>query len=154
MIVSLKAKVLLENDLVEYLAPTHLLPSYWGELTKDYLKQEVAGKEYKSIPIQLHGDEGQVHFKGHMVLSWQPELSPYKTNSMLSRFLVCVVPEQMYYYSKDKANCSKMSNIFHFCSSFVHLAGGEHDTTRALAVHNRRLEQPCARGCWKQWNGG
>lgn len=92
-------KALLDSGYRDCLGPGEdVLVAYWAEILRDLGLQHPASYHAgSSIPVQIHGDEGQVNNLQHMIISWQPELSPYKTNSLASRFLFAVIPERIYW---------------------------------------------------------
>ena len=48
-------------------------------------------------PYSLYGDESTIFRTSCMILHWHPTLSPKNTNSLLSRFLLCIVPADKYW---------------------------------------------------------
>lgn len=98
------AAALLESGHSEYLgvSPNARL-EYWNNLLLDY-DADTRQKHYCSNPdrarctqpIALYGDEGTVLSESTMYYNWSPELSPYRSNSWLSRFFITLMPSTCY----------------------------------------------------------
>ena len=50
-----------------------------------------------TAPINLYGDESTVFRSSCMCLHWEPVLSGKRSDSMLSRFLIAIIPSERYW---------------------------------------------------------
>ncbi len=90
-------------DCQKYLGVEELLASYWMQLQPDFPHHPALDKPHVSFPVLLHGDEGRACGREYMILSWQPELSEFKGDSLQSRFLITLIPSASYAFGDDKA---------------------------------------------------
>ena len=71
--------------------------AFWERALLDY-PQETNNIDPKCCaPYSLYGDESTIFRTSCMILHWHPTLSPKNTNSLLSRFLLCIVPADKYW---------------------------------------------------------
>lgn len=97
--------VLLPRDLLETLVVTGHLDllvgtcadraAYWGSMVRDFPGMQVDSSCV--APLGFYGDEATVFRESCMCLHWTPLLCPKRTDSLMSRFLLCVVPSSKYW---------------------------------------------------------
>ena len=57
-----------------------------------------------------------------MFLLWTSDHSPYKTNSMASRWPIAILPASLYKVDEDDTNLTIQAATCEIAASFVHLA--------------------------------
>ena len=82
------------EDLLVGSKPRHL--EYWELMVKDYHDLDVSDPS-NTVPLTLYGDECTIFRQSCMALHLQPILSEHRTNSMMSRFLVGILPSDVYW---------------------------------------------------------
>ena len=82
-------------------------PNYWSRMCAMGHPKPAEGD---CLALHLYGDEGQI-FNGteYLCLNWMCEFSPFYQNSRYSRFLIAMVPTDMYWKSADKVNLTLQS---------------------------------------------
>ena len=98
--------VLLPKDMAQALANAGYLQlltggqeervSYWENGLKDYPAMAEIDKLH-SAPLAFYGDECQVFRQSVMCFHWQAALSPVASNSLVSRYLIAIVPSEFYW---------------------------------------------------------
>lgn len=97
--------ILLPMHLVEALVAGGQLPNllgdrvqrlnYWDRMLRDFPSLNIDPE--MCAPLAFYGDEATVFGSSCMCMHWAPSLHPKKSNSMQSRFLLCVVPSEKYW---------------------------------------------------------
>ena len=80
---------LLTGSAVERLA-------YWEKALLDFPSMSEIDK-LGSAPLAFYGDECQVFRQSVMCFHWQAALSPVASNSLISRYLISIVPSEYYW---------------------------------------------------------
>lgn len=83
------------------------------------------------LALHLYGDEGQI-FNGteYLCLNWMSEFSPFYRNSRYSRFLIAMIPSDMYWKTAVKTNLTLQSLLQIIVRSIQTL-----ETTGAAGLH-------------------
>ena len=69
---------------------------YWEKVLLDY--PAMAGiDKISSAPLAFYGDEATVFRQSVMCFHWQATLSPVASNSLISRYLISIVPSEFYW---------------------------------------------------------
>ncbi len=104
LIAQIKAKALGASGFEEFLGgSTEAREIYWRSLLEDFPEDiremhfcKHADRARATQPIALYGDEATILSESTMFWQWTPEISPYRTNSMLSRFFITMMPSTCY----------------------------------------------------------
>ena len=67
---------------------------FWQQILMDFTNVQVQPE--KTAPLALYGDEVNVFRQSCMCIHVAPALCPQKTNSLRSRYLLCIVPADKY----------------------------------------------------------
>ena len=70
--------------------------SYWENALLDYPNMAEIDK-VSSAPLAFYGDEATVFRQSVMCFHWQAVLSPVASNSLISRYLIAIVPAENYW---------------------------------------------------------
>lgn len=71
--------------------------AYWQKALLDYPSDQNTIRPEDSFPISIYGDEATIFRSATMVLHWQATLNPKKGDSLLSRFLIAIIPSEKYW---------------------------------------------------------
>lgn len=74
---------------------------FWNHMFEEYRDMHCDPKN--TIPLCIYGDEVTVFRQACMCFHWQSLVSKHRTNSMASRFLIAIVPSEMYWI-EEKVN--------------------------------------------------
>ena len=70
--------------------------SFWESALLDYPNMAEINK-VSSAPLAFYGDEATVFRQSVMCFHWQAVLSPVASNSLISRYLIAIVPSENYW---------------------------------------------------------
>ena len=71
--------------------------AYWEQAVLDFPEEYNNIDMTNSAPVSVYGDEVNIFRCQTMVLHWQATLNPKRGDSLLSRFLVAIVPSTKYW---------------------------------------------------------
>ena len=69
---------------------------YWARALVDFSGHDALDAD-TTAPLNLYGDESTVFRSSCMCLHWEPVLNHFRGDSMLSRFLVAIIPSERYW---------------------------------------------------------
>ena len=91
------AKALVDSGYQHLLSGTRAeRVTYWENALLDYPSMAHIDK-IASAPLAFYGDECHVFRQSVMCFHWQPTLSPVASNSLISRYLISIVPSEFYW---------------------------------------------------------
>ena len=68
--------------------------SFWANMSKDIENLQV---DSSAVPLAIFGDEVTAFRRSCMCLHFHPTLSKHSTDSLSSRFLICILPADCYW---------------------------------------------------------
>ena len=69
---------------------------YWEQALVDFSGHDALDAD-TTAPLNLYGDESTVFRSSCMCLHWEPVLNHFRGDSMLSRFLIAIIPSERYW---------------------------------------------------------
>lgn len=114
---------------------------YWDEMLP-YFPQMRKIDASASVPLAFYGDEGNSFRQSVMAFHFQSLCNPYSTNSILSRYLVAMVPSEYYWVAaRSEKNSTKFSYILSWFLTlvkvYVTLEGSFHSRLRVQTERSR-----------------
>lgn len=71
---------------------------FWGHMMKDLSPSERSAVDPEhDAPFALYGDESTIFRASCMKLHFHPQLNKCSSDSLLSRFLICIIPSDRYW---------------------------------------------------------
>lgn len=115
--------------------------TYWNNLKEYHGLPKPAGAA-DALGFNLYGDEGQIfdHVE-HLCLNWASETTPLHTSSRYSRFLIGLVPSNMFWKSESNINITLQELLRPVIESFRIL-----ETSGCEGLHGRLI---ACKGDWK-----
>ena len=90
---------------------------YWARALTDFSGHDSLDAD-TTAPLNLYGDESTVFRSSCMCLHWEPVLNRFRGDSMLSRFLIAIIPSERYwiapllYVSLISFGCTAASFVY------------------------------------------